>query len=266
MLMVFPLQLSADYGPQVMPVRTGLSVAAVGGLATIAAVTAMIVWGWRRQPAFCFAAVAAALTYLPTSNLLFAAGVVLAERTLYLPIILAATLAGLGVHWLALRAGLQRAIVGVTVVGLLLGFRSWVRLPAWQSNRSFLLTLLTEHPESYRAHVWAAAVLTGIGDTLGTRREYARAEQLFHRDPHLDASHAYFLMTIGDTAAAIPRLDRARRAIPSQPFGLRAEFLLRMHRRDWAGARAVADTALRLSRWDQEFYRDALEAVSRAVP
>jgi hypothetical protein len=266
-LFLFPIELSADYGPQVIPVRSGFSPAALAGLVTLGVVIWLAVWGWRRRrPALCFVTIAAALAYLPTSNLLFAAGVVLAERTLYFPVILVSGLAGLGIVWLAARAGAQRAALVLAVVVLLLAYRSWARLPAWESNRTFLLTLLAEHPESYRGHVWAAAVFTGIGDTAGARREYRRAEQLFDRDPHLDASHAYYLMTIGDTVEARPRLERARRAVPGQPFALRAEFLLRLHRRDRSGARAVADTALGWSRWDEAFYRDALDALSRTTP
>jgi len=66
--------------------------------------------------------------------------------------------------------------------------RSVARLPVWKSNKDFLLTTLQEHPESYRAHEWAAAVLAGMGDTAAARREYARADSLFAGDPHLDAA------------------------------------------------------------------------------
>src|SRR2546429_9658705 len=95
------------------------------------------------------------------------------------------------------------------------------RLPVWRANRTFLLTLLAEHPEWYWARWSAAAVLAGIGDTGAARREYARADSLFDGDPHLDATRALFLAGLSDTAGARPLVDRARRRLPFEPDALR---------------------------------------------
>jgi hypothetical protein len=257
-LLVWPADLSADYGPQVLPVRETFSLAAAGGLLVVGGVIALAVWCRRRAPALSFAAVAALLTYLPTSNLLFASGIVLAERNLYVAVILVAALIGWGAVAFSRRWGERRAAVAAGIIVLALALRTELRLPAWENNRRFLLTTLTEHPESYRAHVWAAAVLSGIGDSTGARREYARAEALFDRDPHLDGSHAYYLMTLGDTAAAVPRIARARASAPRQPLALRALFLLHLARQDRAGARALADTAVGWAPAEAGFYRDRL--------
>ena len=257
-LLVWPIDLSADYGPQVLPVRSGPSLAAFGGLLVVVGVLWLVVWARRRHPMVAFAAVIAILTYLPTANLFFPSGVVLAERNLYVPVVLVAALVGVLAVRIAAWRGIQRAGVAVGLLVLSLALRTELRLPSWSSNRRFLLTILNDHPESYRAHVWAAAVLSGVGDSAGARREYLRAEELFDRDPNLDAAHSYYLMTLGDTAAARPRIDRARRSIPDDPFALRAQFLWLMARRDTAGARALADTATSWSDLDRVFYRQNL--------
>jgi hypothetical protein len=257
-LLVWPLDLSADYGPQVLPVRSGFSAAALGGFLVIGAVVATALWSWRRHSLLAWVVVAATLTYLPTSNLLFPAGIVLAERNLYVPVALVAGLAGLGLTLLAARVGHGRAQLALALLVIMLALRSWGRLPAWEDNRTLLLTTLTEHPEAYRAHVWAAAVLSGMGDSVGAKREYLRAEELFDRDPHLDASHAYYLMTLGDTTAALPRLERARRTAPFEPIALRAQLLLHVRRGDGPGARALADTAVGVAPWEEPFYRSTL--------
>ena len=93
-LLVWPVSLSADYGPQVLPVRSGFSLAAVLGLGVVIGVPALAVWCRRRAPAIAFAAGLAALSYLPTANLFFPSGVVLAERNLYLAVVLPAALLG----------------------------------------------------------------------------------------------------------------------------------------------------------------------------
>src|SRR6266545_2824110 len=71
-LLVWPVSLSSDYGPQVMPAYSGLSFAAVIGLIVVVTVPVSVVWCRRRAPAVSFAAGVAALSCLPTANLFFA--------------------------------------------------------------------------------------------------------------------------------------------------------------------------------------------------
>lgn len=251
-LLVWPLSLSSDYGPQVLPARDGLSAAAVLGALLVALIPALVFWCRRRAPAVAFAAGLAVLSYLPTANLLFASGVVLAERNLYLAVALPAALVATGLAWLQTR---RLAAVALAVVALACGARSFDRLPAWRDNRTQLLTLLVEHPESYRAHASAAAVLAGTGDTSGARREYRTADSLFAGDPYLDVAHAIFLLSVGDTAAAVPLVARSRAyGGAAERAALRAQFLLELARGNRSGALAVADSARRLNPGDEAWY------------
>lgn len=253
-LLIWPVSLSADYGPQVIPARTSFSVAAAFGALVVAAMPLLVVWCRRRAPAIAFTAALAALAYLPTANLLFPSGVVLAERNLYPAVGLVAALAGMGVQWAVSRWGARPALAALGVVVLACGARSLARLPAWRDNRSQLLTLLAEHPESYRAHLSAAAVLAGLRDTAGARHEYRVADSLFGGDPHLDAAHALYLIGLGDTTSAVPLVRRARTAMPNEPIALRAQFLLELARGDRPGALALADSATRRYPWEKIWY------------
>lgn len=253
-LLVWPATLSADYGPQVILIHPGFSAAALGGGVIVGATLAL---GWRARrvsPCLSFAAGTAALTYLPASNLLFPSGVILAERNLYLPVLLVAALVGVAVQRAETRWPLPRVAVLAAAVGLALGWRTVARLPVWRDNRTFLLTLLADHPESYRAHWSAAAVLAGIGDTAAARREYARADSLFDGDPHLDASRALFLLGLSDTVGARPLVERARARIVFEPIAVRAQFLLMRQRGDRAGAAALADSARSRVPWEASWY------------
>jgi hypothetical protein len=253
-LLVWPASLSSDYGPQVIAARESFSFAAVVGAIVVVGVPMLVVWCRRRAPVIAFAAVLAALSYLPTSNLLFPSGVVLAERNLYLAVALAAALVAVAVEWSASRWGARPAVIALGVVVLACGLRSLARLPAWRDNRSQLLTLLADHPESYKAHASAAAVLAGLRDTTGARREYRVADSLFAGDPHLDAAHALYLLTLDDTAEAAPLVGRARGAMPDERIALRAQFLLELARGHRAGALAVADSAATRYPWERSWY------------
>ena len=258
LLVVWPLDLSADYNPQVIPAYTGLSLGAVAGTILV---VGLLVLAWRcrrRSPAVTFAIAVAALAFAPTSNLLFASGVVLAERTLYLPLLAVAT--GVGIATAGLLAqGRRAAVAVVAIVVCALGARTLDRESAWRDNRTFLLTLLTEHPESYRGHASAAAVYAGMNDAPAALREYATAESLFAGDPHLDAAYALLLFAHGDTATAAPLVTRAQEREPRDRVVLRARFLAAVVHRDLERARALADTAGRLFPAEQTWYRQQLQ-------
>ena len=241
-LLVWPIDLSADYNPQVIAAPATFGAAAMAGALVVVVVLALLTR--RRSPALAFAAALAALAYLPTSNLLFPSGILLAERNLYLPVLLAAVLAGMGAVVIAARtASYQRTAVAIAAVTAVLGIRSALRLPVWEDNRALLITTLVEHPESYRAHFSAAAVSAGLGDTAGALREYAIADSLFARDPGVPAARAYYLLGLGDTTGVAGLIARARGLEPRQPVAARASFLLDLKRGDVARARALADSA-----------------------
>jgi hypothetical protein len=262
-LLVWPASLSADYNPQVLPVRDGLSAAALLGAIVVASVPVLVWWCRRRAPAVSFAAGLGGLSYVPTANLLFPAGVVLAERNLYLAVALPAALVAVGVAWKTERRNFRLGVAGFALLAIACGVRSLDRLPAWRDNRSQLLTLLAEHPESYRAHASAAAVLAGIGDTVGARREYRTADSLFNGDPYLTAAQAIFLLGLHDTTAAAPLVRRARSSSTADRMGLRAQFLLELERGNRLGAAAVADSAKRRYPGEEAWYLNYLQSFMR---
>jgi len=257
-LLFWPVTLSADYGPQVIPYRAGLSLAAVAGVGVVAGAVWLTIVARRLAPALSFAAGTTAIAALPTSNLLFPSGIVLSERDLYVPVILPAALFGAAIVRGLGRWDRGRVLIVAGTVLALLGARTLARLPAWTDNRRFLLTLLREHPESYRAQQSAGAVLSGMGDTAGARMRYAVAESLFAGDPHFNAAYAFFLEGRGDTARAALLLRRSRVVLPRERVALRVEFLLARGRGERDRALAVADTAMRWFPGERPWYMSEL--------
>jgi hypothetical protein len=261
LLLVLPFDLSADYSPQVIAVRSGFSAAAVIGVLVVLGALVLVVWGRRRAPALAFGAGVAAVTYLPTSNLLLPSGIVLAERSLYEAVALVAAAAAVAGVAVVRRRGSRAATVALGLVVLALSARTLARLPAWRDNRSYLLTLLIEHPESYRAHYSAAAVIAGLGDTAGARRQYDLADSLFARDPHLQGNRAFFLLSLGDSTRAdsLARLARARD--PRERLALRVQVALAVGRGRAAEAHRLADSAIGWHREEQDWYRIAVPSL-----
>ncbi|MEE8116251.1 MAG: hypothetical protein V3T28_04000, partial [Gemmatimonadales bacterium] len=83
-LLSWPLQLSHDYNPLVVPQRTEFGGLAFLGVLSAGACLALGVACFKRAPAIAFGILAGAASYAPTSNLIFGSGIALAERSLYL--------------------------------------------------------------------------------------------------------------------------------------------------------------------------------------
>ncbi|MGE0160939.1 MAG: hypothetical protein AB7T31_16170 [Gemmatimonadales bacterium] len=158
-LWVFPLDLYGDYSPNVIPISLGWDAGNVVGVAVVLAVLAAALWTARRlplAPALSAAGVVAlgvawfVVAILPTSNFFFLSGVVLAERTLYLPSVGLAALTG----WLLFEMAGRRPRAAWTLLALAISLsavRTWTRTPAWRDNSTFFATLLRDAPHAGRS-------------------------------------------------------------------------------------------------------------------
>ncbi|NNM33970.1 MAG: hypothetical protein HKO53_12930 [Gemmatimonadetes bacterium] len=158
-LWVFPLDLSSDYSPGVIPISIQWGVNNTMGAVLAVAVLVLSLVAWRRpfmEPGRDSARTAAfgvvwfIIAISPTSNALFLSGILLAERTLYLPSVGLAAATG----WLIVRLARERkrvAWVGLTVIVLLSSVRVWTRNPTWKDTLTVLGTLMEDYPQSGRS-------------------------------------------------------------------------------------------------------------------
>ena len=183
-LLLVPAELSASYAPNVIMPDGGLSAGAVIGVAVLmlAAVAFVFAVRGRRWPVMAFAMLWVPIALSPVSNVFFASGILLAERTLYL--------ASVGVC-LSLGAIAERvltsrrapALITISVVLLAFTARTWTRTPVWRDDRTWLVTLLADHPESYEGHRTAGGILKFAGQLDHAERELTIARELYPRDP-----------------------------------------------------------------------------------
>jgi len=158
-LLVFPMDLSSDYSPNVIPISLGWNAAnTVGAVLALGILVGSLV-AWRRGPlskerdtarVVGFGVVWFLITVSPVSNVFFLAGVLLAERTLYLPSV--GYVAALG--WALVRLSRRRARLawGITaVVVALMGWRAWDRTPTWRDNLTVFGTMIEDYPHSGRS-------------------------------------------------------------------------------------------------------------------
>ncbi len=155
-LLVFPLDLAADYSPRVVNIHIGWNATNTAGAVIALLILALALVSWTRLGARALAAgvVWFVITMSPVSNFFFLSGVLLGERLLYLP----SVGFSLAVGWLIVRVLPTRrslAVAALTLWLLVFTARTWTRTPTWQSTETVFHTLMDEHLEAGRAQ-WVA--------------------------------------------------------------------------------------------------------------
>jgi hypothetical protein len=207
-LLLAPVDLKVDYTPRTIDLVTTVTPPVVLGASLLVASLVAMVAAWRRAPAVAFGIAWFYIAYSPVSNVLFPSGVVLAERTLYLPSVGAAMVAG----WIAERvlAARPRAVaVFATALFAAFAVRSWTRTPFWHDKRHFLIQEVSEEPESYRAH-FTVCVLMALEHNFSVGAYECRvARQLHSRDIGPYDTGADNALGLHDTVTAEALLDSA---------------------------------------------------------
>ena len=162
LLLVFPWRLSSDYSYNQIPVSGATDPWAWGGLVVVLAILAYAVAHYRRDRLIFWATGFAALTLLPTANLLFPISSIMAERFLYLPAF-AFAVALSSLVWRMREHG--TAVALLVVVGLLFAVRTYARNSDWQDNLTLFNEDVKTAPGSYRTHDFLARALFAAGNS-----------------------------------------------------------------------------------------------------
>src|SRR5262249_3319132 len=155
---------------------------------------ALVVLAWRRKRQVeLFGLGWIAIAFLPVSNLLFSTGVLIAERTLYLPS------AGLA---LAAAAALARpprdpprVVLGVILVAG--SIRTVLRTPVWHDDLAVTHSILEDFPDSYRGPARMAAIYQSHRQPAQALRALQEAAKIYDRDPSLFVAAADAAITLG---------------------------------------------------------------------
>ena len=234
-LLLFPLDLSADYSPAVMLPATEVGVDVLLG-ALLLGTACLLMWMLRRRaPLVSLGAAWFCITVLPVSNLLVSTGIILAERTLYLPSAgLSLAIAGAAALWSETAEPRARAVgVGLAfAVGCMFTVRTTLRNPSWFDTYTVHNTLAVDHPESFVALRSRAGGLLRVGDLEGARLAYEAAVELAPQHYGLAVEAAEFYGNQGDFGRAEPLLVRTIQQTPDLPeaYILLAEHLIRQSR------------------------------------
>jgi tetratricopeptide (TPR) repeat protein len=155
-LLVWPLRLSSDRSYNQIPLAGFSDARAWLALLAIGALSALVVFRRKRDPALFWAAGFVGITLLPVSNLIFLIGAISGERFLYLPA------AGFAVALAALAYGWERPKVTPIVLSALVALyagRAMARNLDWDNEIALATADLKVAPNSFRLHEMLARAL-----------------------------------------------------------------------------------------------------------
>jgi tetratricopeptide (TPR) repeat protein len=270
-LWVFPLDLYADYSPNVIPISLGWNAGNVAGVLVALGVLAAAGVAARRlplDPRVGVAGVAAfgvawfVIAVLPTANFFFLSGVILAERTLYLPSVGLAAATG----WLVyeLSRARPRAAWALLVLALSLGaVRTWTRTPVWRDNQTFFATLLRDAPHAGRSQWILGDSFLRAGNTSQALLAYRLAVNILDGHYQLLAEISQRMMEIERWQTAERLLEQAYRDRPE--FALAPSLLAWVRAQDGDAAGTERYARASLARFEEDVTRHDLLAWALAA-
>lgn len=253
-LWVFPLDLSSDYSPGVIPISFGWNVENVVGV-SLSLFILLLAWVAWRRPALregvdtartaAFGVVWFIVTISPTSNTLFLSGILLAERAFYLPSVGLAAATG----WLVVRLAQDRkrvAWVGLTLMVLAGSVRVWIRNPTWKDTPTVMETLIRDYPHSGRSQWILGDQFLLAGRTEQALVSYRAAINLLGTHYALLTEIAKRLMGANNHLAAEGLLEISIHERPEFPLAYSLLALVRAEYGDAEGTERWARQSLEL--------------------
>ncbi len=224
-LLVFPYKLCAFYDFSFFPKASTLTPRVAASLSLVAAVIGIGIWAWRRQPLVAFAILMFFISISLVSNVIVPTGLVIAERSLYVPSISICLLGGLGLAALYERqpGGKSAAIALCLVLLSLMAWRAITRNPDWADNAAYSRALLRDAPGNPKSWTAMAKVYEEAGDV-------AAAEAALQQAIAIETHRAAPRTALGQLCLRLGRLPEAealfRAAIAGNPLGWQAYFSL----------------------------------------
>jgi hypothetical protein len=259
-LLLWPQHLFADYSPRHVPVLPSMHPDHAPGALLILCLLVLAIVSVRRFPLVTFALAWIAITMAPTANILLPTGILIAERTLFLPsVAVVIAVAGL-VPWCLAQLrqssrSARTAAAGVLTVLLGAGAaKSAERQWAWKDSETVFRTLASDAPASFKAHYAHGGMLWEARRPGEAEREWRMAIALFpgYFGVYQDLAHKYREAHV--CPAAIPLYKTALKIEPALPYsrvGLAACYL---ELAQWRNARTEARIAI-----GEGMYRRAFE-------
>jgi tetratricopeptide (TPR) repeat protein len=249
-LMLAPVRLYADYSPRQLDVFSTPHPSHLAGILLLLSTAALFVLSVRRAPVVAFGIAWFALAVAPVSNVLLATGILLAERTLYLPSVGAMLVVAVGLDALRARLDATRSPLRLLVplscfAALAFGVaRSAGRNAFWHDTDSAFELMVEESPLNFKAHY-------ALGGQYFQRNRFREGELQWrmaialmpnYHAVYMDLAHRYRQAHL--CGAAIPLYEKALSLEPELTVATVSIAACQLELAQWRRARTTARVAI----------------------
>jgi len=245
-LLVFPATLRVDYSPAERTLVTSpFDPRFAAGLGCVAVWAGLIVLAWRRGrkvEAWGLGWIGIALS--PVANLLFPVGVLVAERTLYLPSAGLALALGAWLPGVAPRG--WPVIVGVLAVAA--GARTVDRVPVWRNEMRVIQSEFEDSPRSFDGPARMVRVYLNGHQPAKALDAFRTAERIYDKMPWMYIAGADAALALHQTTTADSLLERLDQLCRGCEFYYRVEAGAALTRGDTATADSLVARANKIMR------------------
>jgi hypothetical protein len=236
-LLVFPLTLRVDYSPAERTIVTSvLDPRVAAGLACVALWGVLLARAWRRgETVEAFGLGWIAIALLPVANLVLPIGVLVAERTLYLPSVGLALAVG---AWLP-HVAPRRWPAILALVAAAGGVRTAVRVPVWRDDGHVIWSELRDSPRSVDGPARMVTVYLNAHQPTKALDAFRVAAAIYDRLPWLYVRGADAAFVAGRPAVADSALGRLEALCRGCDYYYRFEAVAARARGDSTAAAAL---------------------------
>jgi len=176
-LSIWPARLSSDYSYSQIPLARGSAEDWIAWLGVgVAIVLAALLFRTRRLALFFVGF--AFLNLLPTANLLFPIGTIMAERFMYLPVLGCIACIVLALQGTGLSVPRGTGLVVASVLASAYAVRTWTRNLDWASDLTMAAATVQTSPQSFKPHwLWATALFQTDPEHKNLDRAIAEADR-----------------------------------------------------------------------------------------
>ena len=269
-LMVWPAHLRGDYSPGIIEQATAWGMSQTLGALILAGAMVLGALLYRQHRTVTFGMLWFAIGVFPVSNILIPTGIVLAERTLFLPSIGFLLMAGgLAEYLLTPRLASRRVraavLVGTVALVAAGSVRSGMRHTVYRDQAWYWAqTVEFDAPLSYRAHLAFAQLLFGSGLEARSILHYQTAMALYPPAWWIRNNLADQFRAKGRCDPALDLYAESLRIDPDQSGARASRIACYLHLGQYQLAREEAEAAL-LRGKDLDDFRGFLQVADSAA-
>jgi hypothetical protein len=221
-LLVWPAHLRAEYSPREFVASTSFGSEEAAGLAIVILVLMSIWLARKRAPALSFGLAWCCVALFPVSNVIIPTGILLAERTLFLPSVGFVLALGGGIAFVASRRPAvtqpARALIALAASVLVVAAlgRSAQRQRVWQDPVTLTVASVQDAPRSWRVQQVYGEMLFSQGRAADAIAAFRRAIDLAPQSWRPRNNLAERLRMIGDDSDAVMLLRASLAEDPRQ--------------------------------------------------